>query len=1413
VTMTWTPGSEQQWSMVAVPIKAIVFSITGNVFEDVNYGGGAGRTKAASSGVNCSGARVERFDGSGNFTTSTTTDSSGNYTFSGLDMGTYYIRVVSSSVPSSRTGYTTSCLPVLTYRTDPSSGTAADVTDYVGGHDPATADAGNAASGWVLNSSTGAFSGSGSGKAHAFAPVVISTANVTGVSFGWNFDTIVNTNDTGQGSLRQFITNANALSNTGLAQSGRTAGIENAIWMISNGTSASGLRSANNYFVSGVATIAPASAFPSLTDPVVIDAQTQPGWSAAPIVELNGSGNGGSALGVGINAAGCVVRGLVINRFYDGVYVYAGGSNSTIQGNYIGTNAAGTAGAANTHDGIYVAGANNTIGGSTAGAGNSIACNSQTGVVIDTGSATGNLISQNSIYSNAGLGIDLGANGVTANDGAKTSGQPNLLMDYPVFTSAILYSNTLTVTGYVGSAPKQSTFANARVEIFKSDNDASSHFSGQLTVSGLDVGDQLTATATDGSNNTSGFGANQVLAVTAARFISFTARGDGSSIRVTWETAQEVSNAGFHLYRATSVGGPFTRLTESLIPGSLSVMGKTYTYQDSGVSPWTLCYYQLEDVETSGKRTLHGPICVDWDGDGMADDWEIAYGLNPRVKDGGGDPDGDGVTNLMEYKRGIDPLNPDSDGDGIVDSSDLTRDRVEQGSSSFAGPGVRVIAADETGMSLELATEGVLSEKVQVGDTIYDRIRVPSYIHGYTHEVGKPELPVKGILVDLPEGASASLRVSQCDSRSYPGALVYPAPERVGDARGGMGQVSEVFALDQAAYATDAYYPGAVVALGETFTFRDQRKLQVLFYPLSFNPVARELLHYTKIRVRIDYGKPSLPKGALSKVLAAGMPEDFEPSGGVSGLGGRRLSGWSAPSADGAYRVLVADEGIYRLTSGWFAARGIDPSRINLGKVRLFNEGQEVAIAIRDGDGDNRLDAGDAIEFYGKAPSSSYSKYARYNVYWLTTSGGSGSPKRMAELDGTPAVGTIPATHSATVHSEENRWYWLGAPGDDSLERWFFYPFVDGSGIEGGGGEASFTLSLPGVSGSGTLVVRLGGVYDTEHEVALTVNGTPVGSITWSGISFHEEAIEGVLFAEGVNTVTLQCLSGTDSIAVDWFEATYPRAFEAEGDALTFTADGGSRFQVSGFSASDLELFDVTAPGAPRRITDFQVTGSGPYTVEFEPAETGDRTYLVLDSSALKTPAGITRDTPSTLASSSNGADYILITHRMLGWDEGGSPQPWLKRLVSLRQKQGLRVKAVDIQDVFDEFGYGIESPQAVKDFLAYAYAHWRRPAPRYVLLVGDSTYDPKGNWGWYLGDTTGTYLPTYLAFTPHMGETTTDEWFVRVSGDDLVPDLHIGRLPAATAAEAEVMVGKIVSYETAPNTRSWEKSVVLVSY
>ncbi|MEZ4647746.1 MAG: right-handed parallel beta-helix repeat-containing protein [Candidatus Eisenbacteria bacterium] len=570
-------------------------SVSGRVFEHLDYGGGAGvdwDSIASSGRSGRPSARVELFDGTGSYLSAATSAADGTYSFSGLSLGDYAVRVVSSSVTSSRTGYLSTLRAVLTFKTEAVTGSVNGVTDFVGGQDPSVADAGNAGSGWILDTGTGAFSGAGSGTAHAYALVSVGITEPTGVDFGFNFDTVVNVNASGQGSLRQAITNANTLGgDTTLAQDGRTSGVENVVFMIGNGTSGDGLRSDNDEFGGdGVATIAPTSALPTITNDLVIDAQSQPGWVDVPVIELNGTSAGASSSGFTITGGGCEIRGFVINRFGDaGINVTTNGDN-TIAGNYIGIDAVGDTGASNGNDGVILDGvtgntvggtesrdrnvisgnmdagntadaiwinngsgnfvignylgtnaegtaaipnykggvtitgsSDNTIGGTSTGAGNLISGNGKSGIIVATGLR--NAVLGNSIYANDVLGIDLGDNGVSANNGSKNSGSPNLGMDHPVLTSATLSGTTLALDGYVGSAPNQSTFANARVEFFESDDDptgfgegktylgyltsdGSGNFSGSLAGVTLSYGATVTGTATDSNGNTSEFGAN-----------------------------------------------------------------------------------------------------------------------------------------------------------------------------------------------------------------------------------------------------------------------------------------------------------------------------------------------------------------------------------------------------------------------------------------------------------------------------------------------------------------------------------------------------------------------------------------------------------------------------------------------------------------------------------------------------------------------------------------------------------------------------------------------------------------------------------------------------------------------------------------------------------------------------------------
>jgi parallel beta-helix repeat protein len=281
----------------SVPTRVIVAaddlprsgSIDGTVFEDVNYGGGAGRNSSTLSTSPRDGAIVELYKSDGTYVSTTTTANGGKYIFDLLAAGDYKVRVVNSTVTSSRAGYIPSLVPVQTFRTDAgtTAGSVSEVIDRVGGEIPSEVDA-PARSGTQTFANLNTVTGQ---EVQSVSSVKVNTSGVTGIDFGYNFDTIINTNNAGQGSLRQFILNSNELKNTAadlnqVANLSGTAGVtpvdpapgeEASIFMISDGAAHAGLRAGlPNLLTSGVASIVPTTALPVITDVnTSIDGRTQ----------------------------------------------------------------------------------------------------------------------------------------------------------------------------------------------------------------------------------------------------------------------------------------------------------------------------------------------------------------------------------------------------------------------------------------------------------------------------------------------------------------------------------------------------------------------------------------------------------------------------------------------------------------------------------------------------------------------------------------------------------------------------------------------------------------------------------------------------------------------------------------------------------------------------------------------------------------------------------------------------------------------------------------------------------------------------------------------------------------------------------------------------------------------------------
>jgi hypothetical protein len=173
-------------------------------------------------------------------------------------------------------------------------------------------------------------------------------------------------------------------------------------------------------------TIAPLTALPAVTDPLTLDASTQPGYAGAPLVELTGSRlpSGNSTTGLTVTAGASTVRGFVINRFGgNGVSLLSKGGN-TLAGNYVGTDAAGAAAAPNGGQGVLVQSSANVIGGLSARDRNVISGNTKNGVQLYTTASWGTQIRGNYVGTNAAGSAALanGKCGVSVGSGNNTVG-------------------------------------------------------------------------------------------------------------------------------------------------------------------------------------------------------------------------------------------------------------------------------------------------------------------------------------------------------------------------------------------------------------------------------------------------------------------------------------------------------------------------------------------------------------------------------------------------------------------------------------------------------------------------------------------------------------------------------------------------------------------------------------------------------------------------------------------------------------------------------------------------------------------------------------------------------------------------------------------------------------------------------
>ena len=315
------------------------------------------------------------------------------------------------------------------------------------------------------------------------------------------------------------------------------------------------------------------------------------------------------------------------------------------------------------------------------------------------------------------------------------------------------------------------------------------------------------------------------------------------------------------------------------------------------------------------------------------------------------------------------------------------------------------------------------------------------------------------------------------------------------------------------------------------------------------------------------------------------------------------------------------------------------------------------------------------------------------------------------------------------------------------------------------------------------LVVYLQGGSDAvsvvDHHVQVFVNGALVAEESFDGAVPHrvEADVPVSLLAGGeradasrtwATPVSPPASSSTAS------RSSTPRRAAARSGAFDGVFSAAGTAEVAGI-ASPAALLDLTAGAS--WLTGYE---AGP-SLRFR-AETGHR-YLAVSPEALLSPRVFFPEPSARLRSTQNQADYVLVAPSAFL----DAAQPLLER----RQAQGLSTFAASLEEIASSFGGGQVSAEAIRDFLSFAYHQWRRPSPRYVLLLGDANHDPRR----FNPASQPSPMPFLLQRTSYIW-TASDPALAALNGDDALPDLAIGRLPATTLDQAQTMVAKILDWE-----------------
>ncbi|MEP7042862.1 MAG: C25 family cysteine peptidase [Dokdonella sp.] len=553
-------------------------------------------------------------------------------------------------------------------------------------------------------------------------------------------------------------------------------------------------------------------------------------------------------------------------------------------------------------------------------------------------------------------------------------------------------------------------------------------------------------------------------------------------------------------------------------------------------------------------------------------------------------------------------------------------------------------------------------------------------------------------------------------------------------------------------------------------------------------------------------------------------------------------------ACSGRLHIELEQAGVYTLDHAAIVAAQPGLTDCAVSDLVLTQAGSEVPLRV-DARGE-RFAEGDRIEWIGQplhGPESWYDAYSVNNVYLLGAAPGAHARMHDAEGDGSGRAALERNLHleqeNLMIRLDQNQ----QKPGEESdLWQWAKLTQVDPTPFETRfdlpdldlhGAALKLTLDFRGLSDLPPSPPGNGPKLD-DHVVEAVVNGHAVSTLRWDGRDEMRRAFDVpiALLKAHENTLSLRVpkrslATGAKTTAVDvvmfnWLEARYPLGGDLDAGALPLEvrAEATAPLQLSYRGEGVPLLYGADGVRRPGRAL-----GGGRYA--FAQAPVGIELFPALDGKLAK-PLALRAVAEGDWQHPAQAYDYLIVSHPSL-FDA-------IRPLAQFHEQRGLKVALLDINAVYDQFNNGITHPRAIRQLVDVAYHGWPTPRPRFLLLVGDASYDIRhdtyndGNYAKWVdqellypnafGGIAGTpyknqpgkladrnLIPTWQFPSPE-GQSASDNWFGAVDGDDWHPVVAVGRFPVVEPAEVKAIVDKTIDYISKPQLGAWRRDVMFIT-